>query len=80
MTEMACACGRGVGETASLCFRATALAAGLRRAKETGGNCFNDITPKPETPGPAGLAHKLSVKEATVVPKQLAWNTNFLET
>lgn len=39
MTEMACACGReGVGEMASLCFRATALAAGLRRAKETGGN------------------------------------------
>lgn len=59
MTEMACACGREeVGEMASLCFRAMALAAGLRRAKEPGGNCFDYSTPKPETPGPAGLAHR----------------------
>lgn len=42
----------GFGDTAPLCLKAMALAAGLRRAKETDGNCLDYVTPKPENPVP----------------------------
>lgn len=81
MTEMACAWGRdGVGDMVSWCFRAMALAAGLRGAKETGGSCLDYITPKPENPEPAGLARKAQYLEAVVVPNSSVLDTNFLET
>lgn len=42
----------GFGDITSWCLKAMDLAAGLRRAKETDGNCLDYVTPKPENPVP----------------------------
>lgn len=59
MTEMACVCGRDGLLTWLLCVSEQCPGCWAEEGKGDRWNCLDHITPKPETPGPAGLVHKV---------------------